>query len=300
VRVGLTGSSGLIGSALGAALEARGDEVVRFVRPGTDAPGPVVRWDPGRGLVDDSDLARLGGFDAVVHLAGAGIGDRRWTTARKDLVLTSRVGSTTLLSRALAGLPSGPPTFASASAVGVYGSRGDEILTEGSGVGSGFLAGVCARWEAAAATGGPVALLRSGIVLSSAGGAFARQLPLFRLGLGGPLGPGTQWLSPISRRDEVRAILHVIDRALVGPVNLVGPEPATAKGFARALGSAMRRPARLAVPAWALRLALGAELVQEVVLASQRAVPAALSASGFAFADPSLGAALASALADRD
>ncbi len=300
MRVGLTGAGGLVGSALAIALAERGDTVVRFTRPGAVAPSPAVRWDPGRELLDEADLARAGGLDAVVHLAGVGIGDRRWTSARKALVASSRVAPTALLAAALHDLASGPPILVAASAVGFYGSRADEVLTEGSNRGEGFLADLCVAWEAAAHTGGPVAHLRTGLVLSASGGALARQLPIFRLGLGGPLGAGTQWLSPISRRDEVGAILHVIDRRLEGPINLVGPEPTTGQGFARALGAALHRPARLAIPAWALRLALGAELVGEAVLASQRVVPAALVASGYRFLDADLAGALAAALADRN
>ncbi|HEV2427805.1 MAG TPA: TIGR01777 family oxidoreductase [Acidimicrobiales bacterium] len=298
MRVGLTGATGFIGSGLGAALESRGDTVIRFVRPGSPAPAPTVRWDPSRGELDAPDLARAG-LDAVVHLAGAGIGDRRWTPARKSLIHSSRVDGTGLLAAALRDLAPGPPFVAAASAIGVYGSRADEVLTEESGRGEGFLADLCVEWEAAARTGGPVAHLRSGFVLSAAGGALARQLPLFRLGLGGPLGSGAQWLSPLSRRDEVGAILHVLDRGVTGPVNVVGPAPATSRDFARALGRALHRPARLAVPAWALKLALGSELVDEVALASQRAVPAVLIATGYTFRDPDLSAILRNALADR-
>lgn len=298
MRVGLTGATGFVGSALGAALEGRGDSVVRFVRPGSRGPGETVWWDPARGELDVAGLARAG-LDAVVHLAGAGIGDRRWTSARKALVHSSRIDATRLLASALGDLAGGPPFLAAASAVGIYGSRADEVLTEESSHGTGFLAELCVDWESAARTGGPVAHLRSGFVLAAAGGALARQLPLFRLGLGGPFGSGAQWLSPLSRRDEVGAILHVLDRGITGPVNVVGPTPATSRDFARAFGFALRRPARLSVPAWALRLALGSELVDEVVLASQRAVPTVLAASGYTFVDPDLSAILRSALADR-
>ncbi len=289
MRIGVTGAGGLIGRALVGALIEAGDKVVTFVRPGSgDHRGAVVRWDPERGLIDEDDLARAGGLDAVVHLAGAGIGDRRWGPGRKRLILDSRVGSTTLLAEALVDLPSGTPYLACASAVGWYGSRGDDVLTETASRGQGFLADVCDQWEHAARAfdraGAGVAHLRTGIVLSARGGALRTQLPLFRLGLGGRLGTGRQWLSPISLADEVRAITWVLEHRPSGPVNLVGPTPCTNREFTHVLARALRRPAPFAVPASAMRLVLGREMADDLVLASQRVVPAALTASGFAFA----------------
>jgi hypothetical protein len=289
MRVGITGSSGFIGSALVAALHERGDEVVRFVRPGAQFQDSVIRWDPVRGLVDDDDLRRAGSLDAVVHLAGAGIADKRWNDARKQEILLSRTQSTSLLVRALSSMTSPPGKLASGSAIGIYGSRGDELLDEHSSHGDDFLAGVCEQWEAAASDygrhGSSVALLRTGIVMGLKGGALKKQLPLFRAGLGGRLSDGRQWISPISLRDHVRATLFVLDNALVGPVNLVAPSPLTNRDFTHVLASQLHRPSVASVPAFALRLVLGSELVSGAILASQRVVPLVLSGRGFEFND---------------
>lgn len=297
MRVVVTGSSGLIGSALCQALERRGDEVVRLVR--APARRGEASWDPSSHTLDGG---ALGGIEAAVHLSGAGIGDRRWTPARRGLLVSSRVDSTALLAATLAGLDPRPRVLVNASAVGVYGDGGDEELTESSPTGSGFLADLCRRWEAATApavaAGIRTVCLRSGIVLSRAGGALARQLPLFRLGLGGRLGSGRQWVSWISITDEVDAVLRVLDdETLAGAVNAVAPQPVTNAAFTAALGRAVHRPAVLAVPAPVLRLALGRELVDEVLLAGQRATPAALERSGFAFSHPDVDTALAAVLA---
>jgi uncharacterized protein (TIGR01777 family) len=291
VRVGVTGTSGFIGSALVEALRERGDEVVRFLRPeSVTKDNTVIRWDPSRQLVDDDDLTRVGGFDAVVNLAGAGLADKRWSAARKIQIRRSRLEATTLLVSTLHSMPSGTPLLASGSAIGLYGSRGDEVLVESSSAGHDFLAQLCSSWEAAAAPlrvqGTVVATLRTGIVMGGRGGALKRQLPLFRLGLGGPYASGRQWLSPISLRDEVRAIVWVIDRQVQGPVNLVCPTPLTNADFAKNLARALHRPAILKIPAAALKLALGAQLTNEAVLASQRVLPHALRDSGFVFENP--------------
>jgi len=301
VRVGVTGASGLIGSSLVAALRERSDEVITFVRPTSRSTNvDVVRWDPSRGLLDDDDLRRVGGFDALVNLAGAGIGDRRWNAERKSEILTSRVSAASLLAD-VATFTSGVGFLANASAIGWYGSRGDEQLDESSTRGEGFLADVCDAWENAAlalgANGTTVARLRSGVVLSPRGGALRQQLPLFRAGVGGRLGSGRQWLSPISLHDEVTAILWVLDHRLEGPVNLVAPAPLTNRAFTRDLATALHRPGVFAVPAPALRLTLGAEMANELVLASQRVTPRSLLASGYSFAHPDAPAALAWALA---
>ncbi len=301
MRVGVTGSSGFIGSALVAALEDRGDDVVRFVRPDSARrSGEEVRWDPARGLVDEEDLRRVGRFDAVVNLAGAGIADRRWSATRKAEILTSRTNATTLLVRLL-GESSGTAFLASGSAVGVYGSRGDESLDESSATGDDFLAHVCTEWERATApierSGTTVAHLRTGIVMSSRGGMLKKQLPLFRLGLGGVLGTGRQWISPISLRDEVRAIVWLLENRTGGPFNLVAPAALTNRAFTEALAQQLRRPARLRLPSSALRAALGGQLVTGAVLASQRVAPAALGEAGFTFEHPDIGSILSSALA---
>lgn len=290
MRVGVTGASGLIGRSLVDALRERGDTVISFVRPATTSHGDdVVHWDPERSLVDDADLKRASGFDAVVHLAGAGIGDRRWSPTRKREILASRVESTSLLVKALADLTNGVKILASASAIGWYGSRGDERLDETSSKGAGFLSDVCQAWEDAALTfedRAKVALLRTGLVMSTQGGMMKSQLPLFRFGLGGRYASGSQWMSPISLVDEVRAILFVIDHEIAGPVNLATPNALTNREFTRQLAGELRRPAAFSVPQSALRVVLGAEMASELVLASQRVVPAVLHETGFTFQQP--------------
>jgi hypothetical protein len=300
MRVGVTGSSGFIGSALVAALRERGDDIIRFVRPESpQADETSIRWDSSRGLVDDGDLRRVGAFDAVVNLAGAGIADRRWTSARKEEIRRSRLDATALLCQVLSDGP-GTAFLASGSAVGVYGSRGDEILDESSRVGDDFLARVCTQWEEATAPlelgGTTVAHLRTGIVMSSRGGSLKKQLPLFRFGLGGVLASGAQWLSPISLRDEVRAILWLLDTRPAGPFNLVAPAALTNRSFTHALAHQLHRPARLRVPAAALNVALGRDLVTDAVLASQRVVPTALLDGGFSFESPDIESIVSSAL----
>ena len=301
MRVGLTGSSGLIGRALATALTERGDEVVRFVRPGgSSGEGTRVRWDPGAGVVDEGDLRSLGGLDAIVNLAGAGIGDRRWTTKRREDIAISRTATTSLVVEAIERLAAGVGTLVSASAVGFYGESADTLLGEGHPAGTDFLARVCAAWEDEAARaqrlGTRVATIRTGIVMSASGGALGRQLPLFRRGLGGVLGTGRQWVSPISLVDEVRAILWILDTDQEGPHNLVAPAPVTNREFTEALASAVGRHARLPVPALALDVALGRGLARGAVLASQRAIPERLSAEGFAFVHADIASILSAAL----
>lgn len=305
VRVGVTGSSGLIGNALVTALQERGDTVVTFVRPGsTMRTDSCVRWDPSSAYIDDTDLRVVGGLDALVHLAGAGIGDRRWTESRKALVLSSRIESTRLVDQVAQALPDGVGFLASASAIGWYGDRGDEILDEASTRGDGFLADVCHQWEQATSPlesrGTPVAHFRTGIVLSARGGALKKQLPLFRVGLGGAFGSGRQWMSPISLIDEVHALLWIIDHQLIGPFNLVAPSPLTNRDFARDLASALHRRAILNVPSPALRAVLGREMANELLLVSQRVTPQRLLASGFVFRCSDAPSALSEALGSRN
>jgi uncharacterized protein len=296
VRVVVTGGSGLIGSALRATLAGDGHDVTTLVRR---PPGPgESRWDPARGEVE---LRALESADAVVHLAGAGIGDRRWTPARRDLVLRSRVASTTLLCRALAALDRPPSVLVSASAIGYYGYRRAEEMTETSEPGTGFQAQVCTAWERATAeaerAGIRVVHLRSAVVLSRHGGALARQLPLFRAGLGGRLGSGDQWLTWISLRDEVAVIVKAMDDpTLAGPLNACAPNPVTNRQFTKALGRALHRPTVLPVPSLALRLALGRALADELPLGSLRVTPTRLLAAQFPFRDPTLDEAVAEAL----
>jgi uncharacterized protein (TIGR01777 family) len=303
MRVLASGSSGLIGTALTARLGADGHSVTRLVR----ATGPpisrteAVNWDPVAGRLDRQALERSGPYDAVVNLAGAGIGDRRWSPARKSLILESRIQSTTLLIESLLAMSSRPSVIVSASAVGVYGIRGDEELTEQSVAGTGFLADVCQAWEAAAAPAADVGIrtvaLRTGIVLSRTGGALGKQLPLFRIGLGGRMGSGTQYRSWITLADEVGVIRHCIeDTDLSGPVNATAPSPATDGELAKALGAALRRPSILPVPAPALRLVLGTEMADELVLGGQRVLPAALESIGYPFAHAELDEAVRSVL----
>jgi uncharacterized protein (TIGR01777 family) len=299
VRIAVSGSRGLIGSMLEPHLRTEGHEVVRIVR-GRAEPGEVT-WDPEEGTIDADALRGVG---AVVHLAGAGVGDHRWSAAYKRTILSSRVDGTTTLSEALSRLPHPPAVMVSASAVGYYGSRRDEILTEDSGPGAGFLADVCRQWESAtapaASAGIRVVILRTGVVLSAAGGALKKQLPPFRLGLGARLGGGSQQFSWITRRDAVAAVSFLAQHeALSGPFNVTAPQPVPNTEFTHELGRALRRPAKLFVPERALRLVVGDEMAAEFLLASQRAVPERLVAAGFQFADATLPEALATALRDR-
>ena len=286
--VAVTGASGLIGTALTAALEKRGDRVVPIGRRPTD--GGVV-WDPGARQIDETTLDDI---DAVVHLAGERI-DGRWTATKKRRILDSRVEGTEVLAGALANLDHPPAVVVSASAIGFYGDRGDEELTEDSQPGTGFLAEVCERWEAAAA---PIAspdtrlvLARTGIVCTPDAGALGRMLALTRLGLGGRLGNGRQWWPWITLEDEVRALLHLLDTPIVGPVNLVAPGICRNAEFVRSLARALRRPAVLPAPALALRAALG-EMANGLLLASARVRPARLEDSGFKFKSPDLASAI--------
>jgi hypothetical protein len=306
VNVLLSGSHGLIGSALAVQLTAEGHGVVRLLRStGSGDPGVdeavTVPWDPRQGTVDRDALERHGPYDAVVHLAGAGIGDYRWNASRRQEILDSRVGPTRLLAAVTARLDPVPGVLVSASAIGYYGDRGDEVLTEDSAPGLGFLADVCRAWEEATAPAGDamrVVHLRTGIVLARQGGALAKQLPLFRLGLGGRLGSGRQYMSWITLDDEVSAIRRAIDDdRLVGPVNAIAPSPVTNAGFSRALGRALRRPAVLTVPRPALTVALGSEMAHELLLASQRVLPTRLTAIGHTFTHPDIDRALVSVLA---
>ena len=295
MRIGITGASGLIGSALVPSLRAHGHDVIRFVR-GAAGGADERPWDPGARRLDPGDVADL---DAVVHLAGAGVADKRWTKARKDVVLRSRTDGTTAVATAMA-KAQGPGVLLSASAVGWYGDTGDRITDETGPTGEGFLAEVCREWEAATApaeaAGLRVAHLRTGIVLSGRGGALAKQVPIFRAGLGAPLGSGRQWLSWVSMRDEVAGIEHCLTADVSGPVNLVGPSPVTNREFTKALGRALHRPTLpVGVPGAVLRAGLGG-FADEGLLIGQRLVPAVLQRSGFGFVDADLDAALASSL----
>lgn len=295
MRVGITGASGLIGSALVAALRERGDTAVPFVR--RDAAAREIAWNPAERRLDPADLA---GLDAVVNLAGAGIGDHRWTDEYRRELIESRTAGTALLAETLASLDDGPRTLVNASAIGYYGDRGDEVLTEASAPGDGFLAEICTAWEAAAepaaAGGRRVAKLRTGIVLSADGGALPKLLPLFKLGVGGRFGDGRQWMSWISIDDEIAAILHVLDHPLAGPVNLVAPNPVTNRELASTIGTVLRRPSRVPVPAFGPRLLLGGDRADALLFDGQRVLPEVLRADGFEFRHATLDVALRAVL----
>ena len=299
MKIGVTGASGLIGSALVPALRGHGHEVVRFVRgPATGAD--ARSWHPDSRRLDPADVADL---DAVVHLAGAGVADKRWSDSWKRTVLQSRVDGTTAVATAIADATAqgrGPSVLLSSSAIGWYGDTGDTLTDESGPTGEGFLADVCRQWEActapAEAAGVRVAHLRTGIVLSGEGGALKKQLPVFKAGAGAPLGSGKQWTSWISLRDEVAAIEHCLTADVAGPVNLVGPAPVTNRAFTKALGAVLHRPTLpVPVPGFVLRAALG-PFAQEGVLTGQRLAPKVLQDSGFRFSDTDVEAGLRSAL----
>ena len=296
MRVLVTGSSGLIGSALVRRLRDEGHDVVRLVR-GAPSGADEVRWDPAGGTVDLAALGAAGPIDGIVHLAGEGIGEKRWSPAQKQKILDSRVQGTRLIAETAAALDPAPKVFVCGSAVGYYGLRGDEVLTEESTSGSGFLADVVRQWEAAAApasdAGVRSVLLRTGIVLAPKGGAFGKLLPLLKLGLGGKLGAGDQWWSWISLEDEVRLIVHALtDEAMAGPVNATAPQPATNAELVKVAAKVLGRPAVLPVPKFALSIVMGGELTEEVILAGQRALPKVAEARGFTFSHPDVEGAL--------
>lgn len=289
----IAGSSGLIGRNLIGELRRQGRAVLRLVRrPATG--DDEITWDPAGGRLD---RAALEGAAAVVNLAGAGIGDRRWTSARKQVLRDSRIGSAALLAATVVELSQRPAVILSASAMGFYSERGETVVTEQTAVGRGFLAELCQDWEAAAQPDADVrtVLLRTGVVLSADGPFLRRQLPLFKLGLGGRLGPPDRWVSWISLHDTVAAICHLLDSDLSGPVNLTAPNPVTNEDFTRALGHALRRPAVLPVPLLLPGLLLGREAVAGLTQ-SVRVAPEALLADGFEFEHTDVAAALTAAL----
>jgi uncharacterized protein len=288
-RIVITGGTGFLGTVLARSLSDRGDDVHVLER----GEGPD-RWDPAAGRLDPELLTGAG---AVVNLSGAGIGDKRWTDARKDLILRSRTDSTGLLAGTMAAMDQPPAVFVSASAIGYYGDTGDDTADEQSPPGEDFQARVCVAWEAAAApaseAGVRVVHPRSGIVLADGQGALGPMAPLFKFGVGGKLGDGSQWWSWITLRDEIRAIEHLIDGDLSGPVNLAAPNPVRNTEFTKAMGKALGRPTILPVPKFALDIRLGKELAESLGYGSVRVSSQKLQDSGFTFTSPTIDVALA-------
>lgn len=293
MKILISGASGLVGSAIVRTLSARGDEILELVRSVPVDERREIQWNPLKGI---EDANRLEGLDAVIHLAGEPIAEGRWTEEKKRRIYDSRVQGTKVLSAALAGLKLKPATLLSASAVGYYGTRGAEILTEESAPGDDFLARVCSEWEeateAAARAGVRVALMRFGVILSAKGGALEKMLTPFRLGVGGRLGSGEQYMSWIALDDVVGVVEHLLEKAgLNGPINTVAPNPVTNQEFTKTLGAVLSRPTLFPVPKFAMRLAFG-EVADVALLASQRVEPKRLKESGYVFKYPELEDAL--------
>ena len=295
MKIVVSGASGLIGTQLVAKLSSSGHEVVRLVR--RSPKSGEIQWNPKSGTLD---AAALEGADAVIHLSGAGIGDKRWTDGYRKEILDSRTTTTALLAKTMASLSRKPSVFLSGSAIGIYGARNDEQLTEVSTHGTGFLAEVCEQWEAAAKpavdAGIRTVYLRTGIVLSPKGGALKKLLPLFKLGVGGKFGNGKQWQSWISIDDEIGAIEHLLTANVSGAVNLTAPNPVTNAEFTKVLASVLKRPAIVPVPTFAPKILLGGELADALLFTGQRVIPAALNASGYMFKHTTLESAFRSLL----
>ncbi len=296
MQVAVTGASGLIGTVLCTALRTAGHDVIRVAR-GDASAADTIGWDPVAGTIDAGGLE---GIDGVVHLAGEGIAAKRWTDEQKRVILESRTEGTSLLATTLAGLDRPPKVLVSGSAIGIYGDRGDERLSETSAPGTGFLADVCIQWEAATTraveAGIRVALARTGLVLSTDGGALQRMVPLFRLGLGGRLGSGRQWWSWISIDDEVGALMWLLENEVSGAVNLTAPSPATNARFTDTLGTVLGRPTWLPVPRFGPKLVLGPELADELLFTSARVEPQVLLDAGYRYRHPDLEPALRAVL----
>ena len=285
-RIAVTGASGLIGSALVGYLKSQGHTVQRLVRRAA-VSSEEITWDPIAGTVD---MEALAGVDAVIHLAGAGVSDRRWTKKYKSEILNSRLLGTTTIAKAVAIVK--PQVFISASAIGWYGESGNRAVIESDRVGDDFLAAVCHEWEAAADLAGDVRTvkLRTGLVLDPTGGALGKMLPLFRFGLGGKLSNGKQWWSWITLHDQIRAIAFLLENKVSGPVNLTSPNPVTNSEFTAGLARAMHRPALFPVPALALKIVLGGFSAE--VLGSKKVMPQVLTEAGFTFDHPHISSAL--------
>lgn len=293
MRIVVTGASGLVGSALVPALEAEGHEVVRMVRGKPVDGAREIGWDPLKGIEDTGSLESA---DAVVHLAGENIAEGRWTAEKKARILESRVRGTRVLSEALARLNRAPKSLLCASAIGFYGDRGLEVLTEESTPGEGFLPEVCRQWESAAnparERGMRVVHLRFGVIFSAQGGALEKMLTPFKLGVGGKLGSGKQYMSWVTLDDAIGATKHaLVTETLSGPVNVVSPQPVTNQEFTRTIGHVLSRPTLFSVPAFAARLAFG-EMADAALLASARVEPQRLIQTGYRFQNPDLEKAL--------
>ena len=285
-RIAITGSSGLIGTALVGYLKSEGHTVQRLVRRAPIAPDEV-QWDPKSGFVD---LEPLRGVDAIIHLAGVGVGDKRWTKTYKEEILNSRLLGTTAIANAVTELQ--PQVFISASAIGWYGESGNRAVVESDRVGDDFLAAVCREWEGAAdlATGVRTVKLRTGLVLDPTGGALGKMLPLFRLGVGGKMGNGKQWWSWITLHDLIRSIRFILENPISGPVNLTSPNPVSNQEFTSALARALHRPALFPAPAFALKIAMGG--FSSEILGSKKVLPNVLSEAGFTWDYPHISDAL--------
>ena len=285
-RIAVTGASGLIGTALVGYLKSQGHTVQRLVRRAA-VSSEEITWDPIAGTVDMDALA---GVDAVIHLAGAGVSDKRWTKKYKSEILNSRLLGTTTIAKAVAIVK--PQVFISASAIGWYGESGNRAVVESDRVGDDFLAAVCREWESAADLAGDVRTvkLRTGLVLDPTGGALGKMLPIFRFGLGGKLSNGKQWWSWITLHDQIRAIAFLLENKVSGPVNLTSPNPVTNSEFTAGLARAMHRPALFPVPALALKILLGG--FSSEVLGSKKVMPQALTEAGFTFDYPHISSAL--------
>lgn len=291
MKIIISGASGLIGKPLVESLRSKNHQVIQLVR--RVAKANESQWNPATGQID---AAVIDGADAVIHLSGAGIGDRRWTTKYKQELLDSRTKTTSLLATTIAKAVKKPSVFLSGSAIGIYGPRGDEELNESSTHGESFLAEICKQWEAAAKpsvdAGVRTVFLRTGIVLSSRGGALKKQLPLFKFGLGGKFGSGKQWQSWISIDDEISAIEYLLTANLSGAVNLTAPTPVTSAEFTKSLARVLKRPAFLPIPKFGPKLLLGSELADALLFTGQRVMPVELQKSGFKFQHPSIEVAL--------
>jgi uncharacterized protein (TIGR01777 family) len=285
-RIAVTGASGLIGNALVGYLKSQGHTVQRLVRRAA-VSSEEITWDPIAGTVD---MEALAGVDAVIHLAGAGVSDKRWTKKYKSEILNSRLLGTTTIAKAVAIVK--PQVFISASAIGWYGESGNRAVVESDRVGDDFLAAVCREWESAADLAGDVRTvkLRTGLVLDPTGGALGKMLPIFRFGLGGKLSNGKQWWSWITLHDQIRAIAFLLENKISGPVNLTSPNPVTNSEFTAGLARAMHRPALFPMPAFALKIALGGFSAE--VLGSKKVMPQALTEAGFTFDYPHISSAL--------